>query len=388
MELTRQRELLERIIGFQNSGSDPMADAVMTQPADRYVRADHFQREQSVLFSSLPLVVGASDDVRSPGDFFADDLSGRPLLIVRGDDGVLRGFHNSCGHRGASVESRDTGCSRRFTCPYHAWSYDNLGVLVSIPNDDGFADLDRSTRSLVELPVEERHGLVWAVPNAGPNETIDVGSFLGEMDAELAEFAMHEYHHDRTDVLRERFNWKQVVDGFLETYHLRFLHRDTIGPYIKSNFALFDSDGQHGRMIGLRDSFDTMRNEPAESQDFLPHVAIIYLIFPNTVLVWQGDHFEVWSSFPDGDASAVVARASLLAPPDKTGPSHDARWDRNWKILMDTVLNEDFVVARTIHRNNLAGTRGSAVFGRQEAALQHFHAELEKEISGHVVHRQ
>jgi len=179
VELTRQRELLERIIGFQNSGSDPMADAVMTQPADRYVRADHFQREQSVLFSSLPLVVGASDDVRSPGDFFADDLSGRPLLIVRGDDGVLRGFHNSCGHRGASVESRDTGCSRRFTCPYHAWSYDNLGVLVSIPNDDGFADLDRSTRSLVELPVEERHGLVWAVPNAGPNETIDVGSFLG-----------------------------------------------------------------------------------------------------------------------------------------------------------------------------------------------------------------
>ncbi len=382
MKLAAQRDLLERINTYLDSGSDPLAPTVMLQSSKQYVSAERFDRERATVFESIPLVVGAGDRVRNPGDFFTDDLTGFPMIIVRGDDGVLRCFHNSCGHRGAAVEKAEGGCSRRFTCPYHAWSYDNRGSLVSIPNDEGFEGVDRTTRGLVEIPVEERHGLVWALPTASIEERIDVATHLGDLDAELAAFGIDDYRHDRTDVLREAFNWKQIVDGFLETYHLRFLHRNTIGPYINSNFALFDPFGPHGRMIGLRDSFESMRKRPPAEQELLPHVAIIYHVFPNTVLVWQGDHFEVWSSHPAGDSSAVAARASLLAPPDLTGPEYDARWDKNWQILMETVLLEDFVVARTIHRNNLAGSRDHAVFGRQEAALQHFHAQLDAHITG------
>ncbi|MEO6654344.1 MAG: aromatic ring-hydroxylating dioxygenase subunit alpha [Ilumatobacteraceae bacterium] len=381
MELKTQRELFERINTYLDSSSDPMAATIMLQPTEHYTSAERFDGERRSVFDRLPLVVGAGDRVRNPGDFFTDDLTGFPMIVVRGDDGVLRGFHNSCGHRGAAVEDANGGCTRRFTCPYHAWSYDNRGSLVSIPNDDGFDGVDRATRGLVEVPVEERHGLVWARPTAPIHEGIDVATFLGDLDAELAAFDMANYRHDRTDVLRESFNWKQVVDGFLETYHLRFLHRSTIGPYINSNFALFDSFGPHGRMVGLRDSFESMRKGPPAEQDLLPHVAIIYQVFPNTVLVWQGDHFEVWSSHPGGDSSTVAARASLLAPADLMGPDYEARWDKNWQILMDTVLLEDFVVARTIHRNNLAGVRDSSVFGRQEAALQHFHAQLDAHIA-------
>ncbi|MFN3254409.1 MAG: aromatic ring-hydroxylating oxygenase subunit alpha [Ilumatobacter sp.] len=385
MNLTTQRELIERISAQLDSGSDPMASSVTMQPSRHYVGADRMDRERTALFDSLPLVVGASDRLRRPGDFFTDDLTGYPLLVARGDDGVLRGFHNSCGHRGAAVEQKQAGCARRFTCPYHAWSYDTRGTLVSIPNDEGFNGVDRSKRGLVEFPVEERHGLVWARPTASADEAIDVAGFLGDLDAELATFEIDGYHHDRSDVLRDSFNWKQVVDGFLETYHLRFLHRDTIGPYITSNFALFDSYGPHGRMIALRDSFGTMRDLPADDRELLPHVAIIYQIFPNTVLVWQGDHFEVWSSHPDDGASTMAARASLLVPPNLTDPEHERRWDKNWQILMDTVLLEDFVVARSIHRNNVAGSRRDAVFGRQEAALQHFHSQLDARLTNPAI---
>lgn len=380
MDKEAQVQLTERINDYLDSGTDPMADSVMVHPTDRYVNTDHLERERSALFDEMPIVVGVSDLVRSPGDFFTDDLSGRPLLIVRGQDGILRGFHNSCGHRGAQVESAASGCSRRFTCPYHAWSYDTVGALRTVPNDDGFADLDLTTRGLIQLPVEERHGLVWARPTAPAGASVGVAAFLGDLDDELSMFQMHDYLHDRTDVLHESFNWKQVVDGFLETYHLRFLHRNTIGPFINSNFAMFDDHGLHGRMVGLRGSFEAMRQVPANEQDVLSHIAIIYQIFPNTILVWQGDHFEVWSSFPGDSPSAMSARASLLAPPNKTGSGYDTRWDKNWEILMDTVLNEDFVVARTIHANNLAGTRKDCVFGRQEAALQHFHRTLEHHI--------
>lgn len=383
MNPTTQAELMERILAHLDSGSDPMTDDVMMHPVDRYVSGDHLQRERETLFNDYPLVIGYSDDVRSPGDFFTDDLTGRSLLVVRGDDGVLRGFHNVCGHRGAKVETAASGNQLRFTCPYHAWSYDRTGVLRKIQYDDGFIGVDREARSLVELPVAERHGLVWAKPGGQPGESLDVGGYLGALDEELSSFAMESYVHDRTDALRQPFNWKLVVDGFLETYHIRFLHRTTIGPYINSNFALFDPMGLHARMIGLRASFKTKVVEaPPAEREFLPHIAIIYLIFPNTVLVWQSDHFEAWSVFPDPEApDGMVARASLLAPRRATTPEETRHWDKNWEILMKTVLEEDFVIAKTMQHGFRSGVRSHAVFGRQEGTLQHYHRVLEDEMA-------
>jgi len=357
-----------------------MAEDVLMHPVDRYVRSDHLQRERETLFNDYPLVIGYSDDVRSCGDFFTDELTGQSLLVVRGDDGVVRGFHNVCGHRGAKVETAPCGNQRRFTCPYHAWSYDRTGALRNIPNDDGFTGVDREARGLVEVPVAERHGLVWARPGAAAGDGLDVAAYLGPLDDELSSFSMESYVHDRTDVLRQPFNWKLVVDGFLETYHIRFLHRNTIGPYIGSNFALFDPFGLHSRMVGLRTSFKTVVDAPATKRDFLAHIAIIYQIFPNTILVWQSDHFEVWSVFPDPDApDGMVARASLLASRRATSDEETLHWDKNWQVLMKTVLEEDFVIAKTIQHGFRSGVRSHAVFGRQEATLQHFHKMLDQE---------
>ena len=381
MDAATQTQLMDRIVTHLESGTDPMAEDVMMHPVDRYVRPDHLARERETLFNDYPLVIGYSDDVRDAGDFFTDDLTGRALLVVRGDDGVLRGFHNICGHRGAKVETGDCGSKRRFTCPYHSWSYDRTGHLQAIPYDDGFIGVDRQARSLVEVAIAERHGLVWARPSAAPDDELDIAAYLGPLDAELATFRMQDYVHDRTEILRQPFNWKLVVDGFLETYHIQFLHQTTIGPYIGSNFALFDPVGLHARMVGLRSSFKAMLKGPPAEREFLPHVAIIYRIFPNTVLVWQGDHFEAWSMFPSGDdAAGMVARASLLAPKPATNDEEARHWDKNWKILMDTVVDEDFVVARTIQAGFESGVRSHAVFGRQEATLQHFHAMLAQEM--------
>ena len=228
-----------------------------------------------------------------------------------------------------------------------------------------------------------------ATVSSGPSPAGDPASrstsvrISAALDEELSSFGLKGYVQERTDVLRQPFNWKLVVDGFLETYHIRFLHRNTIGPYINSNFAMFDPFGVHGRMIGLRTSFTKAVVEaPPHERDFLPHIAIIYLIFPNTVLVWQSDHFEVWSVFPDPEApSGMVARASLLAPRRATSDEETRHWDKNWKILMKTVLEEDFVIAKTMQNGFQSGVRSHAVFGRQEATLQHYHQMLEREMA-------
>ena len=95
------------------------------------------------IYRRSPLAVALSCDVREPGDFDTVEIAQRPLLIVRGDDGVVRTFLNICRHRGAQVVD-GCGHTRRFTCPYHSWVYDTRGRLVGVPGRDTFGELDVS----------------------------------------------------------------------------------------------------------------------------------------------------------------------------------------------------------------------------------------------------
>ena len=111
----------------------------------------------------------------------AYDIAGRPIVVIRGDDGRVRTFLNVCRHRGARVADEHCGSARRLTCPYHAWSYDRQGELVGVPGRETFGDVDAT--GLVELPTEERVGAVFAVLD--PEATLDLDAWLGGM-AELA----------------------------------------------------------------------------------------------------------------------------------------------------------------------------------------------------------
>lgn len=371
---TRVR-LADEITGHLRAGTLPLAEGVMANPVDVYTDPAHLAAERDRLFRRHPRVVAFSDQVRRAGDFVTDELSGEPVLVVRGEDGTLRAFYNVCRHRGAAVESAPCGNQRRFTCPYHAWTYDTTGALRGVPDSEGFPDLDAERRALAPLQVTERHGFVWLLPEGWGED--DLATSLGGLDRELGAYGLGDYVLERTEVLRQPFNWKLIVDGFLEAYHLQFLHRTTIGPYIRSNFTPTEGFGDNLRMVAVRRSFDGEVDKAPEDVELLANVAIIYLLFPNTVLVWQGDHFECWTVHPDGDdPGAVVMRASLLAPAPVKTEDEQLHWDRNWKVLMDTVLNEDFVVARTMQRGFSTGAQEHVLFGRNEPALQLYHRRL------------
>jgi Ring hydroxylating alpha subunit (catalytic domain) len=142
-------------------------------------------------------------------------------------------------------------------------------------------------------------------------------------------------------------------------------------------------------MTVVRSSYDGVRDRIARgAEDLLPHVAGVYQIFPNTILIWQGDHFESWLVFPESDDPArVVIRVQLLAPRPTTSREEQRHWDRNWKILMDTVLEEDFVVSQAIQRGFAVGAQDHVTFGRNEPALQHFHRALTDALGPATVER-
>ncbi len=199
-------------------------------PTDSYWRPEIYAQELEAIFKRTWIWVGRESELRAPGCFVVRQIPtfGISVLIARGKDGVLRAFYNTCRHRGAAVERRESGTCTNFTCGFHGWSYDLTGALRGVPDATGFHDLDKSKRGLRSLPAEVWEGFVFVhLGDEAPAQSLT--EFLGEQGADLAGYPF--------DSCEQRFafsadiaaNWKCMVDSFCESYHLPVLHRRSIG---------------------------------------------------------------------------------------------------------------------------------------------------------------
>jgi phenylpropionate dioxygenase-like ring-hydroxylating dioxygenase large terminal subunit len=378
MEHATQVALTRRVLDFVDRNTTELADAVYFNPVSTYTSLEQGERERELLFKRHPLFFGLSCELPKSGDYRADDLSGVPVLVVRAGDGKLRAFLNVCRHRGAKVAAGSGSGKRIFVCPYHAFTYDLDGRLIRL-SAEGFPGLACEDLSLVPIPVAERHGLIWV--QSIPGGDIDVDGLLGGLAPEIASYKLDSYSHYKTATLAKDMNWKLVIDTFLETWHVATLHRETVGPIFQPNVNVFDAFGSNGRLVIPRRSMLQLKGEPENAWDFLKHSAIVYTLFPNALLVWQGDHFETWRSFPVGDDTAkCIAEAALFTPTPPDSDKERRHWERNFDLLMRTVDAEDFPVCLDIQRGFGAGAQPHITFGRNEPALGHYHGSLRKTL--------
>jgi phenylpropionate dioxygenase-like ring-hydroxylating dioxygenase large terminal subunit len=334
--------------------------------------------EKDRFFRNGPVNVGLSCLLPKPGDFMTHDHTGVPILLMRRQDGSLGAYLNVCRHRGARV-AEGCGNARLFVCPYHAWSYDSEGRLRGRPDDRSFAGFDKDTIGLTELPVVETYGMIWVAST--PGAAFEIDTLLGGAQHDLTALKLEGWHHYETRELARKLNWKIVVDTFLETYHLQYLHTATVSPILHSNTATFDAFGPSLRMVAARRTIDKLRDVPVEEWDVVPLIAAIYVLFPNTVFILQGDHVETWHVYPSGDGvNEATMRVSFYIPEAPLTDKARGHWDRNFKLLMDTVELEDFPLAEGIQRGFHSPAQQAIHFGRNEPALQHFHKSVKQAL--------
>ena len=122
-----------------------------------------FQEEQDNIFAKVWQFACHESEVEKPGDFRCVNIAGKSVLLVRGHDGVVRGFHNVCRHRAAEVVREDSGNARIFTCFYHHWTYGLQGELRGISKPAGYeaAQLDKSALGLIPVRCEILAGLIF-----------------------------------------------------------------------------------------------------------------------------------------------------------------------------------------------------------------------------------
>lgn len=373
-------KIVDRVEAFMDQGGTELWPHEVQQVASRYADPAWHAQERQVI-RTQPIIVGHSSRLKAPGDFFAHDATGVPIVVVRQQDGSLRAMVNVCTHRGARLCTKSEGQRNSIVCPYHSWTFRIDGTLRGVPKPEGFAGLDQAQYGLQQLPVQERHGFVWVVPT--PGASIDVASHLGGLDAELASYGAADMVLERQEHLPAQMNWKFVLDGFLEVYHFATLHAKTIAPYFHGNFSPFDADGRNGRLVGVRASFDKVRGKPKgdiETSELIKHLAINYFIFPNTILVWQGDHFECWTAFPGERPDTSLSHVQSITPAAMATSEYEGKWDRNWRVMISTVVEEDWAMSKTIQDSIHAAPHNRIVFGRNEPGLQHFHGQLAQQI--------
>jgi Rieske 2Fe-2S family protein len=189
-------------------------------PVGAYLDEEVLAWERQQLFTGW-VALGRAEELKRPRQMKAYAAGVGGVLVVRGEDGVLRGFENACRHRGHELLPCDgVADSRAIKCPYHAWAYRLDGSLIGAPGFRNAPNFDPGDHTLHSVELREWHG--WIFANRGQDEAFEkhvegLDAILDHYDAaELVTAETHEYVVEA--------NWKVIVENYQECYHCPSIH--------------------------------------------------------------------------------------------------------------------------------------------------------------------
>jgi nitrite reductase/ring-hydroxylating ferredoxin subunit len=383
MQHATQVALAKRLLAHLDAKTTDTVDAVAHNDVTAFTCPDRLEREWRQLFLGMPQYVGLSGQIRDAGDFLTNDDLGVPILVTRDTEGRARAYLNVCRHRGARLTEGCGKAGRSFTCPYHGWTYDTNGHLIGIPDRRNFDGVEQALYGLTELPLEERHGMLWVAPR--PEISANPSPDLRGLEDDLASYGFGDYHHYETRVGHWKMNWKIAIDTFLESYHFPVLHKETVAPLLFPNLCVVDTFGQNLREVFPRRAIVDFREQPQSDWDLIEQSAIVYILFPNIAVVVQIDHYEIWRIYPvEGKVDEVKVYLDFYIPEPATTDKAIGHWRRNMDLVMRTVETEDFPVGETIQAGMLSGAQDKIVYGRNEPALHHFEKTVAEAVGARL----
>jgi choline monooxygenase len=218
--------------------------APVTVPSYRYISAEFAARERQDLWPKVWQLACSVDHVAAPGDYFEYNLEPYSVLLVRGDDGVLRGFQNVCLHRGNQLCQGSGAGLGEIRCPYHRWTWDLAGQLREVPSRRGFGALRNQDYPLIPVQVDTWGPLVFVnlATDAEPLE-----EFLEEVPGDCAWAGIEDFRCTLVASIPVDCNWKTLIEAFSETYHVQGIHREML-PMCDDINSPQHLWGRHGKL--------------------------------------------------------------------------------------------------------------------------------------------
>jgi carnitine monooxygenase subunit len=339
--------------------------------AEAYIDPAWFSADQQEILCKSWQWVCHAEKVRAPGTYTTTQIAGRPVAVVRDEQGVLRAFYNVCKHRAHPVLVGE-GSVRRIVCPYHAWRYRLNGQLAGAPHTTDLKDFRTDDIRLSEVRVEEFAGFVFVnLAPEGPSLLEQSGSLAAEIrhwapDVEQLTFA-HRLSYEIES------NWKNVVDNFLECYHCPVAHKDFCTLVDMKTYRVTT----HGIYSSHMADAGRTENSAYDTSNAKVRTHAVWWLWPNTCLM----------RYP-GRSSMIVLHIIPVAA-GRTLETYDFfletrepdELERQAIHYLDTVLQvEDIALVENVQRgmSTPAFTQGRIVHdpsgsGKSEHALHHFH---------------
>jgi phenylpropionate dioxygenase-like ring-hydroxylating dioxygenase large terminal subunit len=203
---------------------DPPA---LSLPSQVFTSPELYEAERERIFARSWIMVAHRDQFAEPGDYLALDIAGEPVVVARGNDGLLHGMSPVCRHRMMPLVDPGAGNTKDFICPYHLWRYNLDGTLLGATYMRGNADFDPASCRLPAFAVQEWGGLVFVNLDADATPLAD---HLSHVDAEMANYRLGDMRQVTTWTEEWHCNWKIAVENGYENYHAIGFHPDTVKP--------------------------------------------------------------------------------------------------------------------------------------------------------------
>lgn len=369
----RRRDLATRLFELVKQGGTDLTDDFLEYDLSIYSDPALAITERDRIFERLPMMAMHSAQLGGPGSYATVKLNRSTALVTRAKDGSVRAFLNICRHRGAQLVADGHGKKPLFTCPYHGWTYSADGTLKAITFPETYGQRPCDDLNLIALPVEERHGFIWIVEN--PAGAIEVAKHLGPgMDRAMAEYRFDGWSCYRNEIFEFPQNWKVMMDGLIDGYHVQFLHGATINPYFYPNMLGTQLHGRHALWGNPRRRIDEIVDTDPGSIELQRYVIFGNVITPNSALVLHPHHVEYWTVYqhPDDVGRCYLHLRYLTPRPIEDDKGHEIM-AKNWHIATSAIINEDVPVGNSIQRSATSSHCGKARLGRNEIINQLFH---------------
>ena len=368
--------LAKRLLAHNLNGTTDQADGIMVKPVADYTDNEIISSEVNKIFYDHPVPIALSAEFKENNSYKAAKVIDTPLLITRGEDGVVRTFINICKHRGAPVCPEGTGKKSKFNCTYHGWMYNNTGNLVNIFKSDTFGDIDKSKIKLTELFCEERSGFIWACLN--PDIKYDLNKWMNGFDAELDDIDLENWHLFKSIKINGPM-WKICWDGYTDGYHHHMVHPETVGKNTIVNLIAHDTFGPHQRFaFGLK-NIDELSD--IEEKDWEPenHLRLIHSVFPNSsISAIQNEHCLVSIIFPSPDLQETVTTQYILCLKEPKTKEEIKKAEEFAELSRAAIIDEDYPINFKIQESIHSKANTEFLFGKNEPIQQHYHNWIEK----------
>lgn len=351
--------------------------ADLSLPGWIYHDREFFELEKHAIFRSSWQVVCHISNVPHAGDYYTLDFLGESIIVVRGDDGAVRAFHNVCRHRASRLLEGPNGhCGKRITCGYHAWSYALDGRLVGVPNRAQFKGLDVARHGLAQLDLEIYMGFIFVRLAPGLPSVREMAAPYAN---ELAAYRMEDLvpQGGRVSLRPRAVNWKNVADNYSDGLHIPVAHPGLTRLFGQS-YGI-EAQPWIDKMWGtLRDVPSSHWSERLYQRilppiDYLPperqRLWTYFKLWPNVAFDIYPDQVDFMQFLPIS-ATETLVREIAYVHPDSRREMRAARY-LNWRINRRVSLEDKMLIER-VQAGMASSSYTVGLLGDNEVCLRSF----------------